>query len=335
MSVGLALGKFAPLHKGHQLVLDSATEHTDSQIFVIYDSPSSTTIPLPIRAKWVQELYPQAEILLAWGGPEEVGLGTDLKLAHEAFLKKVLAGRTVTHFFKSEDYGSHIASSLNAVDVQVDPARSAVPISATKLRSRPDLAAEYLHPRVLRDLITKIVFLGAPSTGKSTIAAAAAKEFGTVFMPEYGREFWERFSVQRRLTMSQLEEVAQEHIKREDALLKQCKSFLFIDTDASTTEVFASYYHGYASPLLEQLSRESSTRYDLTFLCMNDFPYADTEDRSGLVNQLDFQRRIVEQLRSQKRPYLELRGSVSDRLVKICQVLSQHSPFSNPANWGV
>ncbi|MCC5600764.1 ATP/GTP-binding protein [Nostoc favosum] len=43
-----------------------------------------------------------------------------------------------------------------------------------------------------RDLITNVVFLGAPSTGKTTIASQLAKEYNTVWMPEYGREYWEK-----------------------------------------------------------------------------------------------------------------------------------------------
>ncbi|WP_292760680.1 AAA family ATPase [Nostoc sp. NOS(2021)] len=34
--------------------------------------------------------------------------------------------------------------------------------------------------------------MGAPSTGKTTIASQLAKEYNTVWMPEYGREYWEK-----------------------------------------------------------------------------------------------------------------------------------------------
>ncbi len=45
-----------------------------------------------------------------------------------------------------------------------------------------------LKPRVYRDLITNVVFMGAPSTGKTTLVKALAEQFNTVWMHEYGRD---------------------------------------------------------------------------------------------------------------------------------------------------
>lgn len=332
-TVGLALGKFAPLHKGHQFVLDIATEQTDAQVFVIYDSPATTSIPLGVRANWIRALYPKAEVIQAWGGPEQVGLNPELMRAHESFLREVLGGRQITHFFNSEAYGEHTSKSLGAIDVQVDPNRIQFPVSGTDLRKTPFSLRQFLSPVVLSDLITKVVFLGAPSTGKSSMARAAAERLETTFMPEYGREYWEKHAKDRRLTMDQLEEIAKTHRMREEQLLKEANQTIFVDTDASTTAVFADYYHGTRSPLLEQLSLQAVKRYDLTFLCLPDFPYADTEDRSGEANQIEFQHRILSELRAQRRPFIELAGTPEERLERVLAVLSSIGSFANPADW--
>ena len=333
MTIGLVLGKFAPLHHGHQLVMDAASAATDNQIFIIYDSPSVTDIPLPIRARWVRSLYPKAEVIEAWGGPEEVGLSEEIQTLQVAFLKKILQNRPVTHFFNSEAYGEYVAQALRAVNVQVDAARQRHQISATMLREKHALLSDFVSYEVHQDLIRKVVFLGAPGTGKSTITKAAAAKFKTVHMPEYGREYWEANAVERRLTMTQLEAIADIHLQRERALIRAANCTIFVDTDASTTAIFADYYHGRRSQNLEQLANEASSRYDLTFLCLNDFPYPDTEDRSGEANQIEFQRRIVEDLRARKRPYVELSGSQARRLEIIEGVLAHHRLFSNPADW--
>ena len=49
---GLTLGKFAPLHKGHQLVIETALAEVDELTVVIYDSPEVTPVPLSVRANW-------------------------------------------------------------------------------------------------------------------------------------------------------------------------------------------------------------------------------------------------------------------------------------------
>ena len=332
-STGLVLGKFAPLHRGHQLLMDTATEQTQNQIFVVYDSPSVTQIPLPVRAEWIRKLYPDAEVLEAWGGPEEVGLETKVREAQEEFLKELLGSRQVTHFFSSEKYGDSLAESLGASHHLVDENRQEVPISGTELRLQPNLGKEYLSPVVLRDLVRKVVFLGAPSTGKSTICEALALKFNSVFVAEYGREYWEKFAVDRRLELWQLEEIAEGHIQREENAIAQASESLFIDTDASTTEIFAKYYHGASSSRLSELANRATKRYDLTFLCLNDFPYADTPDRSGEANQNDFHRRIKENLRAQQRPFIELGGTVAERIEKVAKVLTNHKLFCNPMEW--
>jgi NadR type nicotinamide-nucleotide adenylyltransferase len=187
----------------------------------------------------------------------------------------------VTHFFSSEEYGQHISQRLGAEDVRVDQPRERFPISGTEVRFDAFAHKEFVHPIVYESLITKVLFIGAPSTGKSTISELCAKKFNTEFMPEYGREYWESHAIDRRLTPDQLEEIAVGHRMREDELVLKSREYLFVDTDATTTELFANYYHGEATEKLKQFSREALTRYDLVFLCENDFPYADTEDRSG------------------------------------------------------
>jgi len=332
-TVGLALGKFAPLHKGHELVLDTATRQTDEQIFVIYDSPSATDIPLRIRANWIRKLYPNAQVIEAWGGPEQVGLDPETMLKQEEFLVKLLGELQVTHFFSSEEYGEHVAARLGAINFSVDIPRSSFPISGTEIRRDLFTNRSYVSPIVYRDLVLNVVFLGAPGSGKSTIAEECSKVFQTVFMPEYGREYWENNNVGRRLTLEQLEEIAIGHIDREEIQIQLANRYLFVDTDASTTSIFAEYYHGDSSEFLIQKSKEASSRYDLVFLCMPDFAYVETEDRSGDVARQEFHDRIVDYLKYSKRPYVELYGSVDERIQKVKDVLSKTSKFQKINDW--
>jgi nicotinamide riboside kinase len=40
-------------------------------------------------------------------------------------------------------------------------------------------------------LARRVVVIGAESTGKTTLAQALAENLGTVWVPEYGRWYWE------------------------------------------------------------------------------------------------------------------------------------------------
>ena len=104
--------------------------------------------------------------------------------------------------------------ALNAVNRFVDPSRKIMPISGSAIRKNPHEFKEFIHPLVYRDLITNIVFLGAPSSGKSTIAQRMANEYDTIWMPEYGREYSENNQINRRLSLEQLVEIAESHLEK-------------------------------------------------------------------------------------------------------------------------
>ncbi len=211
MTTGLILGKFAPLHRGHQFVIETALREMDNVIVLIYDVPETTMIPLPVRRKWIEALYPKVQVLEAWDGPVEVSADPQVTALHDAYLKKRLAAHPITHFYCSEFYGAHVSVALNAVDRRVDPLRSKVSVSGTAVRNDPFGNREYLEPCVYRDHLVHVVFVGAPSTGKTTIAKALAGQYGTCFVPEYGREYWEKNHVNRRLTRDQLVDIAIGH----------------------------------------------------------------------------------------------------------------------------
>ena len=201
---GLTLGKFAPLHRGHQHLIETALAEVDELAVIIYDAPETTDIPLSVRAGWLRRLYPQVEVVEAWDGPTEVGDTPAIRQSHERYVIERLKLRSVTHFYSSEFYGAHMSRALGAVDRRVDPARAAVPVSGTLIRADPYAWRAFVHPLVYRDLVTNVVLLGAPSTGKTTLAARLAEAHRTVWMPEYGREYWEAHQVDRRLTLEQL-----------------------------------------------------------------------------------------------------------------------------------
>jgi NadR type nicotinamide-nucleotide adenylyltransferase len=327
VATGLTLGKFAPPHKGHQLLIDRALAEVDHLIVVVYDAPDATTVPLPIRAGWIKALYPTAEVLEAWDGPTVVGDTPEIRALHEGYLLRLLAGRRIDRFYSSEFYGQHVSQAFGAVDRRIDESRSLVPISGTEIRADPHRHRRFLDPLVYRELVARVVLLGAPSTGKTTLAAALADRSRTAWMPEYGREYWEAHQVDRRLTPEQLVEIAEGHIEREDALLLDADRFLFVDTDATTTHNFALHYHGQAHPLLAELAALTSSRYDLFLLCGDEIPYDDTPDRSGQADRALLQKKTRADLIRRRTPFFPVSGPLSTRLRTVSALLRDFDRF--------
>lgn len=328
-TIGLTIGKYAPLHAGHQLVLETALGEMDEVIAVIYDSPEVIDVPLQVRAGWLRALYPRLRVLEAWDGPSDFGDTPMIKHKQERYILKLLGGQTITHFYSSEFYGDHMSRALHAVNRLVDPHRQAVPTSGTAIRAAPYALRNYLHPRVYRDLVANIVFLGAPSTGKTTLAARLADEYHTAWMPEYGREYWDLHQANHRLTLEQLVDLAEGHLQREEPALGSADRYLFTDTNALTTRLFSLYYHGRALPRLEELAGLAAARYDLVIVCDSDIPYEDSVDRSGEANRQVFQKQVLADLADRRIPYILVRGSLDERVRQVRAVLARFHKYQN------
>lgn len=333
MKRGLTLGKYAPFHRGHQLVVETALAEMDETIVIAYDAPETTDVPLEVRAGWIRSLYPSARVVEARNGPVEVGYTPEIMGAHEQYVIERLGIEGVTHFYSSEPYGDHMSRALGAIDRRVDTDRRAFPVSGTDIRADTYSNREFVSPVVYRDLITNVVFLGAPCTGKTSLAESLSREFSTQWMPEFGREYWEAHQVERRLTLSELVEVAEGHLEREDSLVLRSNRYIFTDTNALTTAVFARWYHGEVPSRLANLADRAESRYDLVFLCSADIPYVDTWDRSGETNRTAFQRLVIEDLRARGVPFVELSGTLNERISRVREVLDGFSkyPAARPA----
>lgn len=312
------------MHKGHQFLIETALSEMDEVTVIIYDCPETTSIPLTKRANWIRKIYPDIRVIEALDGPTEVGDTPEIKKNHEDYILNRLNVQGITHFYSGEFYGNHMSTALGAVNRIVDYHREKVPISGTEIRNSPFNCRKYLHPLIYRDLIKNVVFLGAPSTGKTTIASALAREYNTVWLPEYGREYWEKYQTSRRLSPEQLVEIAEEHIKREESLLFQANQYLFTDTNAITTYMFSLYYHNMALPRLAELADQAVSRYDLVFVCDIDIPYDDTWDRSGNTSRYIFQRSIISDLNMRKVPFIILRGKLEARMQEVMSILDNY-----------
>lgn len=318
MTRGLVLGKFAPFHRGHQLLVERSLAETDETVVLIYDAPETTRVPLDQRAGWIRALYPAARVIEGHRAPSATGRDPAIMRLQEDYIRGVVPA-PITHFFSSEWYGAHVSAALGAVDRRVDEARGVVPISGTEMRRSPYENRAFVHPLVYRDLIRRVVLLGAESTGKSTLARALAKRLSTQWMHEYGREFWEQHhDGEGRLSGAQLTALAHGHREREELATREANRLLFVDTDARTTRQYCRWYHhGIVPPALERIAEECGARYHLTVLCDADIPYVDDGTRAGTLRRQAAQAEIVAELVGSTAPMITVRGSLSERVEQV------------------
>ena len=152
MNIGFTIGKFAPLHKGHQYLIKKGIEEMDKFYVIVYET-DVINIPVNERAKWIQDIYPDVNILIAKNPPSQYGLDEDSVKIQMDYLKSIIKDIPVTHFYSSEPYGKFVARDLNLKDVQVDRLRKKYTISGTKIRENIEENKEYMSENVYRELM--------------------------------------------------------------------------------------------------------------------------------------------------------------------------------------
>jgi NadR type nicotinamide-nucleotide adenylyltransferase len=279
MRRGLVVGKFMPLHRGHQLLIETALARSDELTVVVYDSEvperwANEMMPVEKRARWVAELYPGIHNIVT---QEDTLGGTHEDHDHPKYAQhyadQLAYLGPFTHVFSSEEYGKPFAEALGAEHVMVDAARELVPMSGTKFRQSMYENRAYVDPLVYRDLVQKVVFVGTESTGKSTLAKAMAEELKTLYTEEYGRSLWiERDEQGVKPSFHDLLHVGQTQYMQEQAAQLHANRFLFCDTNAWTTMLWSEMYYGAADTRLIELARQTIGEYKW-FLCSNDFDW--------------------------------------------------------------
>ncbi len=152
--VGFTIGKFAPLHKGHQFLIETALKEMDEVYVVIYET-DIININIEQRAQWIKQLYPKVNIIYAYNSPKKYGLDKESVEIQMNYLSKLIKGVPVTHFYSSELYGEKVAEYLKIENRLVDLERKNIPISATLIRKDYLKESKYIEKFIYSDIIKK------------------------------------------------------------------------------------------------------------------------------------------------------------------------------------
>jgi HTH-type transcriptional regulator, transcriptional repressor of NAD biosynthesis genes len=325
---GLVVGKFAPLHKGHEFVLKTALAQCEQVIVLVYSNPDFSWMPAQTRASWVQQLFPQARVYI----PENPPPNEASDFTQREFVKFWLEQNhfTADAVFGSDDYLQGFAAHIGAMPIKVDATRDTHPISGTVLRQavqhnqiarfKPFVSSlVFSHLEFWAQPIKKVVFLGAESTGKSSLTARMAQEYNTRFVAEFGREVWEAKNGQ--LALEDYVFIAKRHLELEDAALLESQDYLFVDTNAITTMFLGYAYEGRGLPELTALARIAESRYHFVFLCNDDIPFAQDGWRDDAVWRSRAQGMVRYDLAVRGIAYTEVSGDLDARVAQVKAIL--------------
>ncbi|MDQ1918975.1 ATP-binding protein [Massilia pseudoviolaceinigra] len=167
--------------------------------------------------------------------------------------------------------------------------------------------------------VLRVAILGAESSGKSTLAAALAAHFGTVWVPEYLREFVHTSG--RVPQECDQFSIALTQMAREDAAARQASRFLFCDTTPLMTAIYSRWYWNRVDAQLSVLEQRHAYAY--TLVTAPDGPWeADGLQRESEAVRQTIHERVVQMLDERGIRYSLVTGSLEERMVQAVRLLT-------------
>lgn len=281
---GLVLGKFMPPHNGHLHLINSAVEQCE-KVFVMICSLKNEPISGFLRYNWLRIIYDgqkNIEIIhVEDENPQKPEECDSVDTFYNDFWVPTVWDRVkkLDVIFTSEEYGDEFASYLGIKHVLVDIKRETYPVSGTKVRNNADKYFNFIPDEVKPYFTKRIAIMGPESTGKSTLTLQLAHELGTSYIPEYGREYVEKYVQGTDLQVDDFFHIAEMH---NDILLDKHlvvrRPWLIADTEAITTKLFGQMYiDGYTDPRIDAIIADQW--FDLYLLMDIDIPWVDDGTR--------------------------------------------------------
>jgi len=316
--LGLVIGKFIPLHVGHVRLLLGAAARCQ-QLLVIVGDRRGDTIPAATRAAWIAEMLGDHAI-------ETIVVLDDLPEAPGPWAERTLecvAPRVPDVVFTAEEYGDSYCSLMGQIAkrtiVHVRLPKE-VETSGTALRGGLNEGGSWqlLSPAARAGLARRVVVLGCESSGTTTLAKALAARFSTVWVPEYGRFYWEGREHAAMADGGEAWEeeefvtIATEQQRIEDRLAKLAQKLVVCDTDGVATMAWHKRYRGSWSELVERIA--DSREYCLYLLTAPDFGFVDDGTREDGQHRLEMHEDLKRLLTRKGRRFVEVGGSREERV---------------------
>jgi len=356
MAVNLVIGKFYPPHLGHAHLIEEARKRSgDVRLVTIVLGNRFESISVEKRTTWLQDhfSYYRRDMSII-GMPNDCPEDYDspeiwfaqVELMRHALLT-IRGGHSVAKVFSSEEYGSELAEMFGAKHELIDINRDTFKISGTAVRDNLEENWKMLIPEARHDLATRIIVVGAESSGTTTLAEGLTEHYRKQFpsvrdVPEYGRTFTESWlntlqTVSPSATMADLDwkssdfdGIASVQMSIENAAAQE-SPIVIADTDSLATSVWHERYTGIEKIYPYVPHRDLYIITDHQGVDFHDDGYRDGEHLRAEMTE-DFKRLLTHQNQSWILATGDHERRMKTAIATIDQIIEQNTTFTSP-NW--
>ena len=315
-TTGLVLGKFMPLHKGHELLINFAQNFVE-ELYILVDNINNAEIDGELRFKWVKNTFLNAKVIyIPKPMPQFLHENCDFWDIWKNTIFSLLPKKP-DFLFASESYGFELSKVINSQFIPFDFNREAVNISASKIRKSPLKYWDYLSGESKKFFVKRICIFGPESTGKTMLSKALSQHFNTIFVPEYARLFIE---AKKGLCPDDMIHIANGQNTLEGELSKLANKILICDTNAMSTVIWNKWLFNSNNPLINSLAKQND--YHLFLLMFPDLNWEKDNVRYLPKKSMAFFKDCKNYLDENNLPYIVIKGKGEKRLNSAINAIS-------------
>jgi NadR type nicotinamide-nucleotide adenylyltransferase len=160
--------------------------------------------------------------------------------------------------------------------------------------------------------VIKIAIVGAESTGKTLLCEQLAKQYSTVWVPEYARDYFNHSDIYN-YTLSDLETIATRQIEQEEQQREKANRFLFCDTAMITLKIWAELEFGTCPDSI--LVKFKTNSYDHYLITNNEVNWEKDAQRLNKFSRDKILNLNIRGLQSEQAGYTLVKGLEEQRFL--------------------
>lgn len=303
---GIVIGKFYPPHLGHNYLIETALKNSDEVDVLVVDNPEYR-ISAKKRQEWLAAHHPTAHVQIIPDINDD-----DNSIAWAAHTINFLGYRPDV-VYSSETYGKPWAEAMGCRYVNVDIARTTIPISGTKVRKDFFASWNFLSDEVKNGLALRVVVVGAESTGTTTLSRDLADALRVPWAPEIGRCYTESIlTTDKDWCDEDFYRIGRLQQQYEAEMAKRSDGLIVCDTNAVATELWQRRYMGKTTSEMKQIAAHDKA--DLYIITGDEIPFVQDGIRDGEHIRHRMHRWFITHIKKTGVPYIVVTGSPQARL---------------------
>lgn len=238
MSRGLVLGKFMPLHKGHEALIETALNMCDKLVVLICSEKDEPIQGYKRHYNLARAFNGNDRITIEWFDRRELPqLPEDDPEFWDKWKGALSELGQFDYVFGGEPYVKDLGLNLNAAPVMLP--RNLIEISGTEIRENPKAYWGFLANESKHLYQKRVCLLGPESVGKTTMTTRLGVHFQATRMYEYGRTYQECLKdANEDWKIQDFRNIVEGHKAIKETLAKKGKYLIIEDTDHIATEVW-------------------------------------------------------------------------------------------------